>query len=350
MGLAAVATLGIAGPAQALPNPDEAWSPIDTSQPEPGPADVPVDTHRQQVDDAIREASRMLYAYPGCLNTITGREPGNGEDASTVLSKLNEGRLEGGDGKIIDHPDQPGLLDAPASVPIGTIGTGSNGQIDVYKQFHDDPTADDFYRGLGDNENRPLVDAMFAAFGGPPSPTEWRALILLHELMHLTGNLPGDHIDNFYFEAINSAIFTNCVRAGVNAVGGGGPPADQPQPLPTPTPAPVEGTTGGGGGGDLPTSDDPVIDFGSDDPVVTGADGVPIEGGEIGGAYGDPDPAPDPGDPYCDPFGCVYDDPGGVPYDPGYGGGDYCCGGGGGGDYYPEFDDDWYYYAEEFLY
>ncbi len=239
-------------------------------------------------------------------------------------------------------------------MPEGSIGSGSNGRIDLYKDFHDDPTADDFYRAFGDNENRPLVDAMFAAFGGPPSPTEWRALILLHEIMHLTGNLPGDHNGNFVFEAINSAIYTNCVRGGANrdpgGVGVGGPPADQP--LPVPSPPPVGGGPVGGGGGDLPTSDDPVIDFGSDDPVATGEDGTPIEGGDVGEAYGDPYGDPDPGDPYCYPDGCVYDPGyGGVPYDPGYGGGDYCCGGGGGGDYYPELDDDyWYYYAEELAY
>jgi hypothetical protein len=237
-------------------------------------------------------------------------------------------------------------------VPEGSIGAGSNGRIDLYEEFHADPTADDFYRAFGDHENRPLVDAMFAAFGGPPSPTEWRALIILHEVMHLTGNLPGDHNGNFVFEAINSAIYTNCVRAGVNAVGAGGPPPEQPQPLPVPSPSPVDGTTGGGGGGgDLPTSDDPVIDFGSDAPVMTGEDGLPIGGGDVGEAYGDPDAGLDPGDPYCYPDGCVYDPgDGGVPYDPGYGG-DYCCdGGGGGGGYYPEFDDDWYDYAEEYAY
>jgi hypothetical protein len=309
---------------------------------EPAPAPAPADPARQQVDDAIREASRMLYAYPGCLNTISGREPGNGEDALTVLSRLNEGRFGGGDGKLLDHGDQSGPLGAPASVPEGAIGAGSNARIDLYRQFHDDPTADDFYRAFGDHQNRPLVDAMFAAFGGPPSPTEWRALILLHEVMHLTGSLPGDHYDNAGFENFNSVIFMNCVRAGVNPNSGGGA-SPEPQPVPAPTAPAVGPTTGAAdGGGDLPTSDDPVIDFGSDDPVITGEDGTPIDGGDVGEAYGDPAGADAYGDP-CYPYGCVDDDLGDLPYDPGYGGG--------GGPDFPGPDEDWWYYlAEEFAY
>ena len=246
--------------------------------------------------------------------------------------------------------------------------------------LYEDPAEDYFYQQFGDADRRPLVDAMFDARGGTLTADEYRAFVILHELAHLTGQLPADHYDDdFAREAYNSAIFWNCLRRGPDdeplcpSVGVGGPPPPCPRrggviivpadgtgastshpPLPESQDPVIDFGDG------LPESEEPVIDFGSDPPVIRADDGSMIDGGEVGEAYSD-DPilTTDDGtvldDDFLDPAGYPdYYDDGSYDYDYDYGygggGGDVDHGGGAYDDHDHYDDYDAFYAAEAYAY
>jgi hypothetical protein len=223
----------------------------------------------------------------------------------------------------------------------------------IYNSYlEDDGSA--FARGgrLADEGNRPVL-VVFRAFHEttvPPelynrpsggdyayqlTPRQARALIVLHELRHITGTLDGTHNGNPIGE--NEDTVRACIPAA-QPVGGSVevrapqdrlPTIDGPIIVPIVPPFPEER---------LSESDEPVLLV--PDLTIIGEDGSVIEGGDVYDPNLDPDyPATDPTGPYCWPEDCVYPDaPGGEPYDPGYGGG------GGGGSTDPDWGwDDWDY-------
>jgi hypothetical protein len=355
------------------------------------PPEVPVEVPdeqapQQEVSDeqaaaetkkAVDEALRLLKEFPECEKLIGGEQPAVGPPvyASNVLEILRK------DDKIADLP---GLSSSAwAQAPVGK---GAGGVLMLFKEFHTEPpkkNATDLYKSFGDGSKyRPMVDYMFTSLGGTITPEELRAFIVLHELAHLMGTLPAERdpmtlqvLDQVKVWEFNSSIFTNCTRAiqarklfqSPPSRGHGPWVGEEEAPLPEPDP--------------LPESELPVVDFGSDCPVIRDEAGNVIDGGDCGDpgeselpVLGDccDEVVPDPGDSELPELGdcCdeVFPDDPGEPFDPGFGGGDdpsidpsiepgyysdawWCCngGGGGGGDggYDHYYDDDYYWVAEE---
>ncbi|HEY1275343.1 MAG TPA: hypothetical protein VGF25_10550 [Thermoleophilaceae bacterium] len=207
---------------------------------------------------------------------------------------------------------------------VSRVGDGANGTVTIYPVF-------DTLKG------RELFgDTQVTGLDRMPTADEYKALVILHEIAHLTGALTHDVPDPLLFspselkrmelDAIarfERKILTACL--GFQILSG-------PDATPLPAPRQDDGGGGSGGGGfedlpsdtPLPESAEPEIHFPEGDaPVLVLPDGQRIEEGQVG----DP-PEDDPGyygddGPYCGDY-CDDDDGG---WDDGGGDG----GGGGGG-------------------
>ena len=320
VGLAAAVSLGSATAAFALP-PDDAPGPVYDDFPSGEPVQNPAVARTRERRDAI-EGARTALALPGCRDYI-GSSPQN-ESALQVLDNVSSTA-----GGIVDDwdedPDgpQPGTkIAAQAEGPNGGsgFGKGSQGVIRFFKGFHEARTTS--YVNARTHPDNKVYQL---------DPGQQRVLVVLHELLHLVGKLDGDHVytdgignASNDLASIEDAVIINCIpnarRVDRPAAPGGGSGSEAP------------GTQPGGAPGDnsvtfpdppLQEHNDVVLgddfeeDFGSSEqPVIRDEDGTVLEGGVLDG--GDDDPYG-----YEEPFG--YEDPGdiGVPYDPGYGGGDY---------------------------
>ena len=386
VGLAAIFVVGLATPVGALLpfDADQVWSPADYWSPEPEPAPppepAPVEpaptppepapseptsppaqnpggspdnpappatgatgttpaeqalTPQQQADARVNKAiadARTALANPGCRDFV-GRGPGN-ETALQVLDAIANSVNNPGQKQLYNFYNLAKQTSDGREVyaETNTVGSAAGGTLYFYKAFHDSTLPTSYYNPPTSPDNKMYeLDADQA-----------RTMVVLHELMHLLGTLTDSHtttdaLGNTDSDLgdIQDIIITNCIpnarrvaRPAARPGGGdgGGAPNDGPV-VANPYPP------SGGGPGDLPESDYPVIDFGSDCPVIRGEDGSIIEGGDCGPGESE---LPELGD-CCDE---VPSDPDpGEPYDPGYGGG----GGGGGGspDCWYDFEWDW---------
>jgi hypothetical protein len=176
-------------------------------------------------------------------------------------------------------------------------GDGAAGRMEVYWHF--------FHL----NPEGPNVQASYNTFAGDMAyrltVVQWRALVLLHELAHIQGTLAADHGgDEVGFE---QAVIENCIPNAVRE------PAIVIRPGP---PDPIEIAPIDGIGTVVP----PIF--------VPPSDPGDSEYPELGDCC---EEVPDPGDSEYPELGdCCeevpgdwYEDEGDVPFDPGYGGGDY---------------------------
>jgi hypothetical protein len=320
---------------------------------------------RQETKDAIADARAALANGP-CAALLGSTE--SGETALQILDTLTDPNRAEGKGKIDDDPFTDGKTsdgkaamalaeDAASPTQPGT-GKGSGGTIHLFKDFHDTDLSmtPSFYNATASADGKQYA----------LTQEQGRVMVVLHELMHLTGALTGDHQATEHLDQraidrelsgvsqVHERIIANCIP--------GAQRVDKPA---TPGGAATPPRNNGGDdgtvvpGGDvpsdaLPESDLPTVGFDdphgsdpvitgedgselpggyySDAPVITGEDGSVIPGGEVG-------PYPDPVDP-CAPYGCLDPDPG-VPVDPGFGGG-----GGGDDGGYGGYDDGYRFEAE----
>ena len=338
------------------PAPDPAPAPAPTPAPSPeatpgdpsgtaDPSAEPPETRRQRADRQRQEtidAVKRLLEDDRCAAFIGISTETFPESSQPITARDIFERLLQRPGGIVDQFDTYYKDDAPDGSKGYTFasadGDEAQGTITLYKPFHDvlvRPSGYNTYRG---------------ETGYILTPEQNRALVLLHELRHLMGTLSADHNGDKKGEdeatiakCIPDAETTMVVHAPQDPIPTNPDIPDIPIQVPVPQPDP------------LPSSDDPIIDFGSDCPVIRGEDGTIIDGGECGDpgeselpelgdccdeVPGDPGDSGDPWDP-CWLYGCLPPDSG-IPYDPGYGGGDGGGGGGGGGGgcyYDPWFDD-----------
>jgi len=261
---------------------------------------------------------RELLADPACRAFIDGAvlDEGNALDLLIEMAAATNPRAINNDYRY----DDGSTFAAGGRLP----DEGFRPVLEVYRRFHEETVPPETYnRSTGGDYRYQLT------------PRQARAMIVLHELQHITGALDGTH--NGSLAGANEDIITRCILAAQRV---GGPiqvtaPPDQLPTIDTPIipiiihPIPDEEP--------LPESDEPQLLV--PDLVIRGGDGSVLEGGEVYDPNLDPDYPPIEEGPYCWPEDCVYpDDPGGVPFDPGYGGG------GGGGISDPDWGwDDWDY-------
>jgi hypothetical protein len=328
---------GASGPAAADPGGDAFATDGDSgfietpAEPTDGDGDAAARAARYAEDtNNALDLVQLKLRDQHCAYLVDGR---NGS-ARDVLQQLiarqrnNPGIVDRGDVRFVNPTTGREVF---AQAPVGA---GGNGTITLYRLFHNPPSSPNSLFGTGGGAFMRSLDPLPYGIIGP-DPTlgaaEARAVVILHELAHLTGAL--DHGDEGA-TAFNRKLLSDCLR-GLGK-----------DPIPTPLPAPRQGTGGSGddGGGflelpstpsePLPESDDPQIPV-ADAPVLVLPDGRRIDEGEIGEA-----PDDDPGyggddGPYC---GDYCGDDGGYD-DGGYDDGGYGGGGGGGG--WDDGDWDW---------
>ncbi|HEY7072929.1 MAG TPA: hypothetical protein VH479_22565 [Acidimicrobiales bacterium] len=304
------------------PDPAPAAEPTPAPAAEPDPGQAQGETQEQRARRQLAEAIadvRELLADPACRAFIDGAvlDEGNALDLFNAMVAATDPRAINNDYTYDDGSTfaRGGRLPDEGNRPV----------IEVYRRFHEETVPPELY-------NRPTG----GDYAYQLTPRQARALTLLHELRHITGTLDGTHNGSLAGE--NEDTITRCILAAQRV---GGPvqvtaPPDQLPTIDTPIiptvipPFPENDP--------LPESDEPQLLV--PDLVIRGGDGSVIEGGEVYDPNLDPDyPPADPTGPYCWPEDCVVpDDPGGVPFDPGYGGG-------GGGDISgPDWGwDDWDY-------
>jgi hypothetical protein len=308
------------------PAPAPAPAPVAEPAPAPAPAPDPGQTQvqgetreqraRRQLAEAIADV-RELLADPACRAFIDGAvlDEGNALDLFNEMVAATNPRAINNDYNYDDGAYARGGR---------LVDEGNRPVLEVYRPFHEDTVLPETYnRSTGGDYAYQLT------------PRQARALVVLHELRHITGTLDGTHNGNPVGE--NEDIVTRCILAA-QRVGGPIQVTAPPDQLPTidspiiPTiipPFPEEEP--------LPESDEPQLLV--PDLVIRGGDGSVLEGGEVYDPNLDPDyPPSDPTGPYCWPEDCISpDDPGDVPFDPGYGGG------GGGEISDPDWGWDWGY-------
>ena len=287
----ALATLVVAaGPvAAATPAFADGWDappdavPLETNQ------DETAAQANRDTNDALDDAMRFLNQSGTCRGFI-GDSP-QGEDAATVLKNVRQAvppRIKDNyNQEDRDEQGRPVFARAP-------VGQGSAGTIYIFKAFHTDAAAvDPSYYNVADSS----TDTMYFI-----NRYQIQVMVILHELMHLTGKLDGGHNRN---EAgINEAIIKNCIPGAQRVPwstsdtgGGGAPEADRGGYVPQPGIFENPGDLAGGGG--LPDGEgNPELVFCCDE--VPEDDGSGGGGGPTGGGGGGRDDDCDPQwEAYC---------------------------------------------------
>jgi hypothetical protein len=313
-------------PPEPEPTPAPAPQPAPDPSPAPGPGPAPgpspeatsppdseqspeAEAKRKELDDAFK-AARAALASPGCRDLVRG-------NPLQVLDDVTNNRA--GKTQVYDFYALAKVTDDGRDVYAETdeVGAGSKGTLYFYKSFHDSTLPTSYYNPPSSPDNK-----MYEL-----TKSEQQLLVVIHELMHLTGTLTGNHTStdalgntDTDLGDIQDQIITNCIpnakrvarpkSGGDDAAGGGGSGGGGPYDGPVISyPDPIFGS-GGGSIGDPGDSETPVLGECCDEvPTPT-----------------DPGGGLPPDEPQCAPDGCYDPDPGGTPYDPGYGGG-----GGGGG-------------------
>ncbi|MGP3958234.1 hypothetical protein ACTWPT_19680 [Nonomuraea sp. 3N208] len=160
--------------------------------PPPDPA-----TANKEFHDAVNTAFDRLKRYPKCNKFVTGLDSPDGKTALEVLETLWRAP------RLFDVYSKHGTPAPDGRLPYAeaTYGKGAAGTIYLYQEWH---------------QSEPLPVMYNNDDGGKPlDPNEWRTLILLHELAHLTKAMSshktaaGD-TKNTYL--MNEGIVLTCLR------------------------------------------------------------------------------------------------------------------------------------------
>ena len=309
------------------PAPEPAPAPAPDPAPAPPPAPpVPEPepqggTSQQVLKDAVDAALAMLAGGP-CA-THVGNSPdypiSNAEAPADVLRALSRNPDQ-----LVNRSQEERVGSDGGAIVAAANGDGATGTITVYWGF------------FRLNPSGPNVINSYNTYSGGflyrLTPVEWRAMVLLHELMHLQGTLAADHGGNEVAaeEAIIAACIPNAAREPVVTV-----PSGPPDPIP------------------LGPTD--IIDPWLNPPVLLPpppSDPGDSEFPEIGVCCDEVDPGdsefPEIGE-CCDEVIVPDDD---VPYDPvprpGYDDGGWYGGGGGGGSEFDHWYDVFYDEVDEY--
>jgi hypothetical protein len=154
--------------------------------PNPGPAPAPTPLRSPELDRALRDARTDLLLDAQCLSLISGP---NG-DAYAVLVAI--------DPKIVEsRRPKPG---SESAIADATSNTGVNGVLRVFRPFYRITYANSGI--LPDYRRRDLVRR--------PTADEMRALVILHELAHITG--ANDHPAGDPDREFNDLILKRCLK------------------------------------------------------------------------------------------------------------------------------------------
>jgi hypothetical protein len=299
------------------PAPAPAEEPVPLRAPAPAPVPEPVSaspvagdqsaqtqaqTTQPQAEEilvkAVADARAKLDPASPCA-TLVGSYAGM--SARDVLDAINRAH------KFLAMPDRSTADNAPAET---FNGGGPEGVIGFYKPFFGElgPTSPDDpasvpYVNTYNTGNHDYVYVL--------TPEEFRALVVLHELRHVQGNLSGDHNGNLREE--NEDIVAKCFPNARRVPNPNRLPAASAPSAPIPTTPPIDtGVTvtdimgpveNPRGSYPTITVDGVELDGGyySEAPVIT-VDGVELEGGEVG-------PYPDTADAgQVDGYDYGYDD------------------------------------------
>jgi hypothetical protein len=150
------------------------------------PGEPPPPPPSEKANGAKNRAKRALE-NPGCNQFISGRQKAS-NDANT---RLGEGKIVPNEHTNKNAPRDPDQL-TTASVNRTLHGRGV-GNIDLWKPFYDDARM----QAQLDDEKQVLESIKDLIGGVNPIAdwdiNQWRAHILLHEIMHLDGTLPANH-------------------------------------------------------------------------------------------------------------------------------------------------------------
>jgi hypothetical protein len=211
----------------------------------------------QDLTDSLNLAKLALRNGP-CNSLISGTNPAGGESAQSVLEKVDRNNGIVHSWRL--RKAGPGGQFAAATAR--SFGSGSAGKIIVWRDFHDGTRMNRIYGEDSANYLASLEPGHDIPDNG--------AVILLHEVAHLTGA----HVHGRFESTpeFHRKIMEICL---------GKKPKPQPPRRRGPSvddedvPLPEETEP-------LPESDDPVIDFDSDCPVIRDEDGNILEGGDCG--------------------------------------------------------------------
>lgn len=188
--------------------PDESGVPAgegDEQRPVPSPAPTPVPpqsppdpaTADSEFHLAVNTALNKLKRFEHCNEFVTGLDSPGGESALSILEKIWRAP------RLYDLYSKHGTPAPDGRLPYAeaTQGKGSNGTIRLYQEWH---------------QSKPIPVQYNNDDGGKPLDlNEWRTLILLHEVAHLT-NAMGSHRTEAGNErntyAMNQGILLTCLR------------------------------------------------------------------------------------------------------------------------------------------
>ncbi|MFI7128629.1 hypothetical protein ACIBQ1_23210 [Nonomuraea sp. NPDC050153] len=175
----------------------------DTQRPSPGPTPLqpppPPDpaTANTEFHLAVNTALDRLERYPRCNSFVTGLDSPGGEDALSILRAIWKAP------RLFDMYSKHGTPAPDGRLPYAeaTQGRGSAGTIRLYQEWHQSKPQPVQYNN--DDGGKPL------------DPNEWRTLILLHEVGHLTGAMASHRTEagntkNTY--TMNEGILLTCLR------------------------------------------------------------------------------------------------------------------------------------------
>jgi hypothetical protein len=174
----------------------------------------------REVDEAV-ERARVKLRSQSCRFVVSGSSMA----ALAVLDALTARK-----------GDQPGIKDLPdvrkrdrkgqiVLAEVSKVGAGASGTITLYKDFHDIATAT-----LFGSDSLAYLQGLYPDH--VVDLDDLRALVILHEVAHLTGALT--HGDEGAPD-FNRATMETCVR------GMPGPIPPTPSPCPTPLPRTIRG-------------------------------------------------------------------------------------------------------------
>ncbi|MER6003397.1 hypothetical protein ABT120_32825 [Nonomuraea angiospora] len=172
----------------------------ESQRPSPGPTPLrPPDpaTADKEFHLAVDTALDLLERRPRCNSFVTGLDSPGGESALSILRAIWKAP------RLFDLYSKHGTPAPDGRLPYAesTTGRGSAGTIYLYQEWHQSKPQPVQYNN--DDGGRPL------------DPDEWRTLILLHELAHLTGAMASHRTEagntkNTY--TMNEGIVLTCLR------------------------------------------------------------------------------------------------------------------------------------------
>jgi hypothetical protein len=155
--------------------------PIDYRTDEQKAKDAERAVAQERLDEAVNDA-KYIVAEQSCRDHLGNAS--TGERPLDVLARLKAY------GRVVNMYDTAGPDNAIAT---GSLGTGMNGIIKLYKGFFSEASA----------------DADRNKFSPPLSREKWEALVVVHELAHVLGKNHPEKDDRAYEDAIAKACFNS---------------------------------------------------------------------------------------------------------------------------------------------